>query len=217
MRLSSQRTGVFIVKEKNTDRFESALKGKTLPIVTLDNKWYQLFDSSRRTFTLTSLEKKLNKLLQRQGQLYNDLKDMKLAKRTLMDKVLENMDGTEEDYEFSLQEKKLDASQRLIKDLIDKINAGEKELDEIPALIESTNKKLLIEGMRICYLAMKENQKDIDAINAWIDSIRVETKKKVIMRQEIQDENNNMYSYIHDILGVEVVDVFDMYYEADIK
>jgi hypothetical protein len=201
------------VREKSLDRFEIALKDKKIPIVTLDHKWYILFDKNLRTFTLTNLEKKLNKLLRRQGQLYNDLKEMEIAKKTLMDKILDNMDPNEDAVNGEFKIKKLDASQRLIKDLNAKITSGEQELENLPDEIDQVNKRLLIEGMSICYDAMKTNKKNIEAINTWIEEVRNELKNNVVRKQEIQDETNQIYSYMHDILGFEVLDVFDLYHE----
>lgn len=204
--------GVCDVKDKNLDRFEQALKDKKIPIVTLDHKWYELFNNNLRTFTLTNLEKKLNKLIKRQGQLYNDLKEMEKAKKTLMDKILENMDPDETKVDKELKIKKLEASKKLIKDLNSKIENGEKELDELPNEIDRVNKRLLIEGMKICYDAMKVNQKNIERINEWIEGVRIELKNNVVKKQEIQDETNQIYSYMHDIFGFEVLDVFDLYH-----
>ena len=202
------------MKDKNLDRFEGALKDKKIPLVTLDQKWYLLFDKNLRTFTLTNLERKLNKLLRRQGQLYNDLKEMEKAKKTLMDQILQNMNPNEEELDAEFKIKKLDASQKLIKDLNSKISIGERELDELPIEIDRVNKRLLVEGMSICYDAMKVNKKNIELINTWIEEVRLELKINIVKKQEIQEETNQIYSYMHDILGFEVLDVFDLYHEA---
>lgn len=202
------------MKDKNLDRFEGALKDKKIPLVTLDQKWYLLFDKNLRTFTLTNLERKLNKLLRRQGQLYNDLKEMEKAKKTLMDQILQNMNPNEEELDAEFKIKKLDASQKLIKDLNSKISIGERELDELPIEIDRVNKRLLVEGMSICYDAMKVNKKNIELINTWIEEVRLELKNNIVKKQEIQEETNQIYSYMHDILGFEVLDVFDLYHEA---
>jgi chromosome segregation ATPase len=205
------------MRDKSIERFEVVLADKKVPLVTLDNKWYVLFDGDIRTFTLTNLEKKLNKLLRRQGQLYNELKEMEIAKKTLMDKILENMDINPGNSNSSLKARKLDASSKLINDLNNKIANSEKELEELPLEIDKTNKTLLVEGMRICYHALKTNKKNIEEINKWIENVREELKKNVVKKQEIQDETNQMYSYMHDILGFEIVDIFDMYNEAPSK
>ncbi len=202
------------MRDKNLEKFESVLADKKIPLVTLDNKWYLLFEGDLRTFTLTNMEKKLNKLLRRQGQLFNEIKDMENAKKTLMDKILESMDADVDEVNGALKTKKLEASKKLINDLNNKIVSSEKELEELPEKINQTNKSLLVEGMRICYYAMKNNKDKIEEINTWIANIRIELKKNVVRKQEMEEETVQMYSYMHDILGFEIVDIFDLYNEA---
>ena len=48
--------------------FAEALKGKRIPILTLDNKWYKLLTDEARA-TVAGIEKQLNALLKRQGKL----------------------------------------------------------------------------------------------------------------------------------------------------
>jgi hypothetical protein len=43
----------------------------------------------------------------------------------------------------------------------------------------------------------------------------VELKKNVIRLQEAEMENYNLYSYMHQIFGPEVMDIFDMEYDPD--
>ncbi len=42
--------------------------------------------------------------------------------------------------------------------------------------------------------------------------IRIELKKNVVRKQEYEISNQEIYSYMHDIFGAEVVDLFDMKY-----
>ena len=48
------------------------------------------------------------------------------------------------------------------------------------------------------------NQKEIDD---WIANIRVELKKNVIRKQNRDINNREIYSYLHDIFGAEVLDL----------
>ena len=42
--------------------------------------------------------------------------------------------------------------------------------------------------------------------------MRDELKRMVIEKQEMEEENARIYSYMHDILGSEVIELFDQYY-----
>ena len=48
------------------DDFQTVLKGKKLPILTLDNKWYRLFEKNM-TPEMKRLEGRINDLLKEQG------------------------------------------------------------------------------------------------------------------------------------------------------
>ena len=65
------------------EAFEQALKGKRIPILTLDNKWYKLLTEEARA-EVAGLEEELNALLKRQGKLNNDVKNIKRLKKKLM-------------------------------------------------------------------------------------------------------------------------------------
>ena len=50
------------------EAFKSALAGKRLPVLTLDNKWYKLLNKTG-SVPLKETENSLNQLLKRQGKL----------------------------------------------------------------------------------------------------------------------------------------------------
>lgn len=45
-----------------------------------------------------------------------------------------------------------------------------------------------------------------------VAAIRVELKKRLIRKQEMEQMNQELYSYMHDIFGAEVIEIFDMKY-----
>ena len=67
-------------KEKT---YEQALKGKRIPILTLDNKWYRLFTMMEPDRELKRLEENLNTLLKQQGKMNTETKSIKKIKKKL--------------------------------------------------------------------------------------------------------------------------------------
>ena len=53
---------------------------------------------------------------------------------------------------------------------------------------------------------------DIEEINQWIADFRVKLKKQVVIKQQKQIWNDDLYSYMHAIFGPDVIEVFDMKY-----
>ena len=66
--------------------------------------------------------------------------------------------------------------------------------------------------MELCYQRLQQNTKEINEINDWLTSTRIELKKKVLKKQDSETVNFELYSYMHDIFGSEVLEIFDMQY-----
>ena len=73
----------------------------------------------------------------------------------------------------------------------------------------------MVETMKVCYERLHDNTSDIKSLDEWITRARIELKKNVIRLQEAEMENYNLYSYMHQIFGPEVVEIFDMKYDPD--
>ena len=85
----------------------------------------------------------------------------------------------------------------------------DKALD-FPGKIEKANAELMIETMKVCYENMRLNEHHISSIGKWIADVRIELKKNVVRKQEMEIANQEIYSYMHDIFGADVIDIFDM-------
>lgn len=192
------------------EQFSDALQGKKIPVLTLDNKWYKLLDEKTR-LELADATEELNALIRRQGKLNTESKDIKRLKKKLMEEIVSMADeadqGSGEDIE-----KKLDQHKKLVEDCNERLDGYQDELLELPREIEKINRKLMLATMDCCYDSMKENAQEIEEINAWVTNVRIELKKKLIKKQEMEQQNQRIYSYMHDVFGAEIVDIFDMTY-----
>ena len=107
---------------------------------------------------------------------------------------------------------KVEKNKKLINDCNEKIDSFNDDLMELPKEIAEVNKQLMINTMDACYDELRENEKGIEELGAWLAKIRIELKKNVVRKQEYEISNQEIYSYMHDIFGAEVVDLFDMKY-----
>lgn len=194
--------------------YEHALQNKNIPLLTLDNKWHMLFGTAETTLTIKRLEEQLNNLLKRQGKLNTESKDIRRLKKKLMDEIVPAVDELGKKYDAAL-EKKLNDNKRLINDCNDKLASYKDELLELPKEIEQVNYQLMLATMDVCYEKLKENTTEIDEIGEWITKIRVELKKKIIRKQEKEQQNQDLYHYMHAIFGADVIDIFDMKYNPE--
>lgn len=193
---------------KTKEDFIKAVKGKPVPILTLDQKWHELFKFSPKTAEIKELEEKLNDLLKRQGFINNEIKGLKKVKSDLMNEIVENMN----EGEASARQVK---NQELIREINDKIDEYNDELLDLPSLIKETNDELMLATMDVCYHKLFDNSKTIIEISEWIRKIRIELKNKIVSKKAKEIENQYAYTYMHNIFGHEVIDIFDLKYVGD--
>lgn len=197
---------------RTDDVYMPALADKKIPLLTLDNKWHQLFDKIEASVQIKQLEEKLNELIKRQGKVNTDIKDIKKLKKKLMQEIVENAESSSNGNDKNAL-KKADDNKRLISECNEKIENYEDELLELPREMDRINRELMLETMEICYDQIQANQQEIEETAKWIAQIRVELKKKLIRKQEKELVNQEVYAYMHDIFGADVIDIFDMKYQ----
>ncbi|MCR4566582.1 MAG: hypothetical protein K5769_00865 [Pseudobutyrivibrio sp.] len=185
--------------------FLTAISKIKIPMLILDQKWHRLFALGGKPDSVKTLETKESDLLKREAELKKEIKDLKRVKENLMSSVMSNMEGTSD-----LVSKKLDDDKRLLEECKERIAAAEDELKDIPNEITETNKELMIASMDYCYDKLRTNSTEAEEITNWIKDVRVQLKKNVIRKRNREINNKEIYSYMHDVFGMEVLNLFDM-------
>ncbi|MCH5254138.1 MAG: hypothetical protein J1F41_04375 [Lachnospiraceae bacterium] len=197
------------------EEFKNALAGKTIPILTLDNKWHKLLGQTEKTSEINRLESKMNELIKRQGKLNTESKDIKKIKKKLMQEVMIIADRLLQDPDNKKMGKDREEHKRLLEECNEKLDAYEEEMLELPREIDRINRELMFASMKIFYKKIQDNAKELNEINDWIKKVRRELKKKMVRKEEKEAANHKMYSYMHDIFGADVIEVFDRKYNPD--
>ena len=188
-------------------RIWELLKKKNIPIACLDERWLRLFPDSEKTPLIKKLENELKELLKRQGKVNTDLKDIRVVRDKLTQSVLETAEDTS--IPESKRLKKQAASQRLIVEARQKQDNLELELDELPDKIKEANSALIFESVRVCYQRINQNKQDIDMLEQWIEQMREKLKERVVLKQDKEITNEEIYTYLHGMLGAGVMEAFD--------
>ena len=192
--------------ELDIEKLKGCAAIKQIPILTLDERWYHLITDKLKTDEIRYWEKELNDLLKKQGQINNDIKEVKKIKSQLIKDVVDNMQ--DEDAEPK-KTKVMEQNQRLIQEAKDKINNLEDEALDIPRAIVNANEHLMIETVKVCYDKINNNKEDLEVLEKWINSTRVKLKKNILIKQDKEEVNNRMYTAMHDILGPDVMKELD--------
>lgn len=181
---------------------EQLVKGKKIPILVLDQRWHKLFPGGRKPPETKELEKRLNDLLKEQGNMVNSIKELKKGKKKLMAAIVANM-GAKDD------SKKREKQQKLLLETNERIEQESAQLMELPYKIKETNEQLLISGITYCYENWQSRTEELASLLDEIESMRAELKEKVAYRVELEESVDSTYTIMHDLLGREVMDLFD--------
>ena len=100
-----------------------------------------------------------------------------------------------------------DKDKQLIDEINEKADNIEGELIEIQKNIKAVNDRLMLLSMDYFSEKIEKNKLESKEIDDWIANIRVELKKNVIRKQNRDINNREIYSYLHDIFGAEVLDL----------
>jgi flagellar biosynthesis component FlhA len=195
--------------------YMSALEGKSIPILTLDDKWQKLFTQTEMTPEIEALADELNALVERDARIRTETKKIKKLKKTLLSEIVPLRDKANKTGGSAAIEKEISERTRLIGDCNERLDSHQDELLDLSKEIYDVDYKLMIETMKVCYETLHENTEYINGLDQWISQVRVELKKNVIRLQEAEMENYNLYSYMHQIFGPEVIDLFDMRYDPN--
>ena len=100
-------------------------------------------------------------------------------------------------------------SRKLLDELKEKIREAEELQDRLPEEIKEANEELLFESMRICYETLIKNTQGIEEEEIWIQTVRATLTEHILHKQEMEIRNTETYKFMHDLLGREIVEMFD--------
>ena len=193
-----------------TDVFFQGIHSSQIPIVVLDERWHQMFNVIEKPKLVKDLEDEVNALLKKQGQVNNDLKEVKKIKNKLMQEIVERMEVSGEDSEKNQKRNKaMEKNQKLILECNEKLEELEDEQFEIPHKLREANEKLIVAGMEIAYIHLQKGKEEEKRLTNWIAKARIELRKQMLLKQETEDNNVMIYNNMHDILGAQLMEVLD--------
>lgn len=198
----------------DTEKYTLALEGKDIPILTLDAKWKLLFGDDGLPPKVSETAKELDDLLEKQSALREKVKEVKKLKKKLLGDIMPLRQRAMSE-PGGQAEALLDKHTSLVAECNEKIEQMEDEQIGLPREISQVNYRLMLMTMTHCYEYMHANTEQISVINNWITDVRAELKKQLINKQESELDNYNIYTYMHQIFGPEVIEIFDMKYDPE--
>jgi hypothetical protein len=179
-------------------------------IVVLDQNWHHLFNK-KKPLHIQQLEHKLNKLLKEQGKVNTEYTSYKLLKKKMMSEIVE---GMSEAFDSKNPEavSKLNKNQKYIKEINAKTEHYEKRKVDLPEKIEAVNQQLLRDSMIICYERLITNKEIKSKLDQEIKKIHEQVKKLIGEKEDAEGEINQLYTFMHDVAGLDVIEQLDKFY-----
>lgn len=198
---------------RREDIYRSVLEKKKVPLLTLDNNWHRLFTQTNATPEIKKLEKKLNELLKERAKINEEEMKLKTVRRKLMDEILQLADRYSE--RDDAVQKAMDRQKEMVEECSRRIKALETEMGDLPDEIEETNYQLMLKTMEVCYRRLEENRGEIEYYEKWIQETRAKLRENMIRKQDRETSTYELYTYMHNLFGRDVIEMFDMDYNPE--
>ncbi|MCX7710268.1 MAG: hypothetical protein N2484_10525 [Clostridia bacterium] len=187
------------------------LRKNDISLLTLDERWNSLFSNTEKSPEILKAEEKLKELLKEQSRLIAESKESAQRKKTCMDKIIKL---TTEVYENNNEQAKeeMQNCEKEIKKINERMESIEKDLENMPDLLKETNLELLEHTVNNVYLNIRAKQKRVSELETLIEETRNKLKEYIDEKESLSQDNTDVYSYFHDLLGGEELEKLDREY-----
>ncbi len=199
-------------QKKNFDR--KVLRKNDISLLTLDERWNSLFANTEKTPEIMKYEEELKELLKEQARLISEAKEISNHKKACMDKIIqlttEVFDNNNEKAKDKMQ-----ACEKEIKRINERAVKIEERLETIPDSIKEANLNLLETTVNIVYFKIRTNQKRVADLEKLIEDTRSSLKQYIDEKESLSQDDTDIYSYFHDLLGGEELEKLDKDFFGD--
>jgi hypothetical protein len=184
------------------------LRRNDITLVILDERWNKLFENTQKTPAIERSEQKLRELLKEEARLLAEQKEIASVKRHHMSRIMElTPEVFEKGSEAAKEEMKI--SEREIKKINERAIHIEEQLDKMPSRLRQVNLELLELTVKVVYYKIRSNRKRVDELEKLIEETRVKLKDYIDEKETLSQDNSDVYSYFHDLLGGEELEKLD--------
>jgi phage terminase Nu1 subunit (DNA packaging protein) len=196
-------------KSNQTRKFDTkTLRKNDISLLILDERWNKLFNSTPRTPAIERSEEKLKELLKEEARLTAEQKNIAALKKQHMDRIIKLTPDVFEKNDAEAQ-KEMQASEREIKRINDRAKQIEDQLDEMPGRLKQANLELLELTVNIVYFKIRSSKKRVEELEKLIEETREKLKGYIDEKESLSQDDTDIYSYFHDLLGGEELEKLD--------
>jgi len=203
------------VSSSNNVKFNKyVLRNNNISLLILDERWNGIFNHAEKTQEIVGLEEELRFLLKQQSKLFEEQKSAGARKKELVANILALTQETFENNNENARSRMTECEQE-IKDINERLTDIEQELDDLPQKLKKKNMELLEIAVEKVYFTLRGRQKKLEDLDSLIFETREKLKGYIDEKETLAQENNDSYSYFHDLLGSDEIERLDKLYFSD--
>lgn len=199
----------FLKKTAGKKKFDrNILQKNSISLLILDERWNGLFKNIEKTPDIILLEEKLKELLKTQSRLIAESKEISVRKKKCMEKIIQLTPD--------VFDKKMESAKNEMNDCQNEINKANKRAGEIesqllviPNQLEEVNIELLEKVVYLVYFKIRSNQLRVKELEDLIEVTRQKLKEYIDEKETLSEDDTDIYSYFHDLLGPEELEKLD--------
>ncbi|AEV67133.1 hypothetical protein [Acetivibrio clariflavus] len=187
------------------------LKKNDIHLLILDERWNGLFKDTDKTVEILECEKKIRELLKREASLTSELKELNHRKKVCMDTIIKLTSDVFDKNDEQAKEK-MHSCEKEIKYINKRVKEIEEELEISPDKLKDANLELLEHTVNTVYFKMRRNQKRYKQLEKLIEETSQKLKEYTEEMEALCQDDTDVYSYFHDLLGGEELEKLDKEY-----
>ena len=198
-----------LFKNKREPRFDSkVLRRNDISLLILDERWNRLFENTQKTPQIAAAEEKLKDSIKEEARLTAEAKEIAQTKKKHMDRIIKL---TPEVFERNNPEavKEMEFCEKDIKRINERLKKIEEELDILPERKKLANLELLDNTVNLVYFKMRSARKRVEELEKLIEEERSKLKAYIDEKESLSQDDTDIYSYFHDLLGGEELERLD--------
>jgi hypothetical protein len=184
------------------------LRKNDISLLILDERWNKLFANTPKSPSIERSEQKLKELLKEEARLIAEQKEIAAAKKAHMDRIIKLTPKVFEEGDETAK-KEMQDSEREIKRINSRAQRIEELLEEMPDRKKKSNLELLEKTVNIVYYKIGSARKRVKELEKLIEETRLKLKEYIDEKETLSQDDTDIYSYFHDLLGGEELEKLD--------
>ncbi len=196
-------------KFKHNMNFDKrTLRKNDISLLILDERWNNLFQSAEKTPAIERSEENLRGLLKEESRLIAEKKEAAALKKRNMDKIIQLTSKVFEENDINAK-KEMQSCEQEIKKINDRVIKIDELIEEMPDRLKQANLDLLELTVSVVYFKMRSARKRVEELEKLIADTRDKLKAYIDEKESLSQDDSDIYSYFHDLLGAQELQRLD--------